>query len=202
MQQTLMQILSKSGEHLYISFISVLFGIVVAVPLGIILTRYKKTSSFIIGVASFLQTIPSLALLSIMIPFFGIGRRTAIIALFIYSLLPILRNTYTGILSVDEKYIDSAEGMGMSNLQILYYVQLPLSFSVILSGIRLSTVFVISWTTLAAYIGGGGLGDFIFTGLTLYKPSLILMGVIPVTILALVTDIVLRSVQSRYMEKI
>ncbi|EOH93714.1 ABC transporter permease [Enterococcus pallens] len=189
------EILLKLWEHFYISFSAILLGTLVAVPLGALLTRIKKGSETIINIVGFFQTIPSLALLSIMVPFLGIGKVPAIAALFLYSLLPILRNTYVGIQSVDATYLDAAKGMGMSKWQRLLQIELPLASSVIISGIKVSAVYVISWTTLAAYIGAGGLGDFIFNGLTLYRMDLIMMGTIPITLLALGTDAVLRYVE-------
>ncbi|MGM0238640.1 ABC transporter permease [Enterococcus sp. AZ103] len=191
------EILFKLWEHLYISFAAIFLGIVVAVPLGAGLTRLKKGSNTIINIVGFFQTIPSMALLSIMLPIFGIGKVPAIIALFLYSLLPILRNTYVGIQSVDAIYLDAAKGMGMSKWQQLFQIEFLLAASVIISGIKVSAVYVISWTTLAAYIGAGGLGDFIFNGLTLYRIDLIMMGTIPITLLALLTDAVLRFIESR-----
>lgn len=189
------QILIKISEHLYISGVSVFFGILVAVPLGCFLSKFKHFSTIIISVVSFLQTIPALALLSLMIPLFGVGKSPAILALFLYSLLPILRNTFVGIKSVDAIYIDAARGMGMSKLQVLLQIEIPLSLNVIISGIRISSIYVISWATLASYIGGGGLGDFIFNGLTLYKTDLLLMGAIPVTCLALFVDFLFRILE-------
>lgn len=191
------EILLKLWEHFYISFSAILLGTLVAVPLGALLTRIKKGSETIINIVGFFQTIPSLALLSIMVPFLGIGKVPAITALFLYSLLPILRNTYVGIQSVNATYLDAAKGMGMSKWQRLVQIELPLASSVIISGIKVSAVYVISWTTLAAYIGAGGLGDFIFNGLTLYRMDLIMMGTIPITLLALGTDAVLCSVEGR-----
>lgn len=199
-QQYGSEIFLKLWEHLYISFSAIILGVIVAIPLGALLTRLKKGAETIINVVGFLQTIPSLALLSLMIPIFGIGKGSAIAALFLYSLLPIVRNTYVGIQGVDPTYLDAAKGMGMSKWHRLLKVELPLSFGVILSGVKQSAVYVISWTTLAAYIGAGGLGDFIFNGLTLYRLDLILMGIIPITLLALLTDGVLRYVENRYVE--
>jgi osmoprotectant transport system permease protein len=156
----------------------------------------------VIKVVGVFQTIPSLALLSIMIPLFGIGKIPAVIALFLYSLLPILRNTYVGIKSVDATYLDAAKGMGMSQMQRLLQIELPLAMGVIMAGIRVSTVYVISWTTLAAYIGAGGLGDYIFNGLNLYRMDLVMMGTIPITLLALVSDALLkRSEQKLTMDR-
>jgi osmoprotectant transport system permease protein len=189
------EILLKTWEHLYISFSAVFFGMLVAIPLGAWLTRLKKGSEMIINIVGFFQTIPSLALLSIMVPLFGIGKIPAIVALFLYSLLPILRNTYVGLRSVNATYLDAAKGMGMSQWQRLLQIEFPLASSVIISGIKVSAVYVISWTTLAAYIGAGGLGDFIFNGLTLYRLDLIMMGTIPITLLALVTNLLLTQVE-------
>ncbi|GAB2027789.1 ABC transporter permease [Lactovum odontotermitis] len=192
------QILFKCWEHLYISLISVGLGVIFAVPLGALLAKMRHGSRLIISIVSFLQTIPALALLSLMIPLFGIGKIPAIATLFLYSLLPILRNTYTGIRSVDPIFTDTADGMGMSKFQTLILVELPLSLGVIMAGIRVSTVYVISWATLTAYIGGGGLGDFIFNGLTLYKTDLLLMGTIPVTILALSSDQIFKVLEKKF----
>lgn len=186
------EILLKFWEHFYLSFLAIFLGILVAVPLGALLTRVEKGSETIIKVVGIFQTIPSLALLSIMIPFFGIGKIPAVIALFLYSLLPILRNTYVGIKSVDATYLDAAKGMGMSQMQRLLQIELPLAMGVIMAGIRVSTVYVISWTTLASYIGAGGLGDFIFNGLNLYRMDLVMMGTIPITLLALLSDALLK----------
>ncbi len=189
------ELIFKLWEHVYISFISLALGTIVAVPLGVLLSRMKRFADVVIRIVSILQTIPSLALLSLMIPFFGIGKLPSIIALFLYSLLPILRNTYVGIKGVNPVYVDAAKGMGMTEVESIFYVELPIAYKVILSGIRLSAVYVISWTTLASYIGAGGLGDFIFNGLNLYQADLILGGAIPVTLLALIVDFLLNKVE-------
>lgn len=189
------QILFKTWEHLYISALAVSMGIIVAVPLGALLHKRGKNSGIIINFVGFFQTIPSLALLSLMIPIFGIGKPPTIAALFLYSLLPILRNTYVGLSSVNSSYLDAAKGMGLSSFQTLIKIEFPLALSVIMAGIRISSVYVISWATLASYIGGGGLGDFIFNGLTLYRTDLLLMGIIPVTILALTVDFILKKIE-------
>lgn len=185
------QMLSKSAEHLYISGIALGLGILVAVPLGILLTRLPKIASFVIGIASVLQTVPSLALLALMIPFLGVGKFPAIIALFIYSLLPILRNTFIGMKNVDRNYRDVAKGMGMTDLQSIFTVELPIAIPTIMAGIRLAAVYVIAWATLASYIGAGGLGDMIFSGLNNFQPPLIIAGTVPVILIALVTDLLL-----------
>lgn len=196
------KIIYKSLEHLGISAVALALGIVIAVPIGILLTRTKKISNIVIGIASVLQTVPSLALLAIMIPIFGVGKLPAVIALFIYSLLPILRNTYLGVSDVDENIVDAAKGMGFTSLQSLIKVEIPLAAPVIMSGIRLSGVYVISWATLASYVGAGGLGDFIFTGLNNGIANMIIMGTIPVSILALLTDFILGKVEKLVTPKI
>lgn len=196
------EILLNTGEHLYMAGVALLLGILVAVPLGIALTRSKGLAGIVIGLASILQTIPSLALLAMMIPFLGIGKVPAIVAMFIYSLLPILRNTYVGVESVDRNVKDAAKGIGMSSLESIIKVEVPLALPVMMAGIRLSAVYVIAWTTLAAYIGAGGLGDFIFNGLELYKIDLILAGTIPITILALLTDFLLGKLEDKLQPKL
>lgn len=196
-QQHGAEILSKSLEHLYISAIALIIGIAVAVPLGVLLTRFFKVATIVIGLSSALQTVPSLALLALMIPLFGVGKLPAIIALFIYSLLPILRNTYIGMKNVDWNYRDVAKGMGMTNSQSIFSVELPIAMPTIMAGIRLAAVYVIAWATLASYIGAGGLGDLIFSGLNNYQPDLIFAGTIPVTILALLADFLLGLLENR-----
>ncbi|MEI2353676.1 ABC transporter permease [Pediococcus acidilactici] len=194
-------ILSKTGQHIYISSVALALGIIVAVPLGMLLTRAPKISGAVIGLASVMQTIPALALLAIMIPIFGIGSTPAIVALFIYSLLPILRNTYLGLTSVDPALIDAAKGMGMNSFQRMWKVELQLALPVIMAGVRLSATYVIAWTALASYIGAGGLGDLIFNGLNLYRSDLILGGSIPVIILALVADFLLGKLEAKLTPK-
>lgn len=182
-------------EHIYMSLISLGLGVIVAVPLGILLSQVPKVANVVISIVSVLQTIPTLALLALMIPFLGVGKVPAIVALFIYSLLPILRNTYLGMSNVNPDLLDAAKGMGLKRMQIIRQVQLPLAVPVIMAGIRLSTVYVIAWTTLASYIGGGGLGDMIFNGLNLFRPDLILGGTIPVTILAVIVDLAMARIE-------
>ena len=186
----------KCGEHLYISAASLILGILVAIPLGILLTRKPKAAGVVMGIASVFQTIPSFALLALM-TVIGVGKKPAIVALFIYSLLPILRNTYLGIRQVPEDLIDAGKGMGMTDRQVLFDVQLPMAMPVLMNGIRLAAVYVISWATLASYIGAGGLGDYIFTGLQNYIPEMIIMGTIPVTIMALLADFLLGRLSER-----
>lgn len=191
-----MQLIDKTGQHLYISAAALFLGIIVAVPLGILLTRMKHGANTVISLAGVLQTIPAMALLAMMIPIFGIGSTPAIVALFIYSLLPILRNTYLGMEGVSPTVRDAAKGMGMTWWQSMIRAEIPLAAPVIMSGIRLSATYVIAWATLASYIGAGGLGDFIFNGLNLYRSDLILGGSIPVILLALLVDYLLGKLEN------
>ncbi|MBV7504898.1 ABC transporter permease [Bacillus sp. sid0103] len=184
-------ILQKTSEHMYLSLISVLIACVLAIPLGIFLTRQKKVANGIITIISVIQTIPSLALFGFLIPFFGIGTTPAIIALTLYSLLPILQNTYVGILDVNGALIEAGTGMGMTKGQILRMIQLPIARGVILAGIRLVVVQTISLATIATYIAAGGLGDIITRGISMVNTVTILEGAIPVSILVIVVNLLL-----------
>lgn len=178
----------KTWEHLLISFAALALGVIVAVPLGILLVRLPKVSGLVMGIAGVVQTFPSLAILAFFIPLLGIGKVPAIVALFLYSMLPILRNTYIGVKNIDGNLIEAARGMGMTTLQRTVRVELPLAVPVIMAGIRMTAVYLIGWATLASFIGGGGLGDFIFDGLNLFRPDLIIGGAVPVTLLAILLD--------------
>ena len=180
------QLLSKAVEHFYISMFALLLAIVVAVPLGILLSKTQRTANVVLTVAGVLQTIPTLAVLAIMIPIFGVGKTPAIVALFIYVLLPILNNTVLGVKNIDKNVIQAGQSMGMTKFQLMKDVEMPLALPLIISGIRLSSVYVISWATLASYVGAGGLGDLVFNGLNLYQPPMIISAAIVVTLLALV----------------
>jgi osmoprotectant transport system permease protein len=180
------QILDALGAHLFITGVSLGVGILIAVPLGILLTRYPRWAAPVIAVVSIFQTIPSLVFFAFVLPFLGIGTRPALIILSLYALLPILRNTYIGLRSVDATMIDAARGQGMTSWEILYMVELPLAAPIIVTGIRLSAVYLVSWTTIAALIGAGGLGELIFSGIDSYNVSLLLAGAIPAALLALV----------------
>ncbi len=186
----------KVWEHLQISIISLLIAVVVAVPLGIALTRSKRLAEPIIGITAVLQTIPSLAVLAFLIPFLGIGRQPAIVALIAYGLLPILRNTYTGIKEVDPALKEAATGMGMNTFRRLSKVELPLAMPVIMAGIRTSMVLIVGTTTIAALIGAGGLGELILLGIDRGgEINLILLGAIPAALLAVILDFILRIVE-------
>ncbi len=195
------QLLFKTWEHLFISFIAIFLGIIVAVPLGILLTRTPRFADKFMSLVGIVQTFPTLAVLAFFIPLFGIGKIPAIIALFLYSLLPILRNTYTGVQSLDQNLLEAGRGMGMTMWERISMVEFPMAVPVIMAGIRVSTVYLIGWATLAAYVGAGGLGDFIFDGLNLFKPEFILAGAIPTTILAMLTDYFLGRLETKLTPK-
>jgi osmoprotectant transport system permease protein len=185
------KLLQQTLIHITLSGAAVLLALLVAVPAGIILTRRQQLAEPVMTAVGLLQTIPSVALLAFMIPLVGIGTTPALLALFLYALLPILRNTYIGIRDVDPAAKEAGRGMGMTSWQMLRMVELPLAFRVIMSGIRVSTVLIIGWATLAAFVGGGGLGDTIMTGFAMVSTGHILAGGIPVTVMALLADFVL-----------
>lgn len=178
------EVMTSIVGHIQLVLISVLIGIVISIPLGIFLTRHKKLASPVLAAAGAIQTIPGLVMLGIALIVFGIGMFPALVVLSLYAILPILRNTYAGIIGVNQRYIEAARGIGMTNMQILFHVELPLSIPSIVSGIRISAVYIVSWATIAGLIGAGGLGDLIWTGLSTYKTNYILAGAIPSAILA------------------
>ncbi|WP_164668878.1 ABC transporter permease/substrate-binding protein [Virgibacillus doumboii] len=187
-------LLETIWEHLQVSLISLIIAIIIAVPLGLLLTRYKRIAEPVIGLSAIMQTIPSLAVLAFLIPFFGIGIRPAIIALTLYGLLPILRNTYTGIKEVNPALKEAATGMGMNSLKRLTKVELPIAMPVIMAGVRTSMVLIVGTTTIAALIGAGGLGELILLGIDRGADlNLILLGAIPAALLAIALDFILRG---------
>jgi osmoprotectant transport system permease protein len=189
------KLLEQTLTHIGLTFIAVLIAVSIGVPLGILISRHKRLAVPVLGGAGVMQTIPSIALLGFMIPFLGIGAKPAIAALLLYALLPIVRNTYTGITGVDDTIRDAAKGMGMTDAQLLLKVELPLAQPVILAGIRIATVISIGVATLAAYIGAGGLGEFIFGGISLNNTNMLLAGAIPAAALALLADFLLSRLQ-------
>jgi osmoprotectant transport system permease protein len=194
------EILQATRDHLILVLVSMAIAILVGVPLGMLIVGHPRLRAFALGVASILQTIPSLALFGFLIPLpflGGIGTRTAIVALVLYALLPILRNTYVGLTGVDPSILEAAEGMGMTDQQILLRVRLPLATSVILAGIRTATVITIGVATIAAAIGAGGLGTFIFRGVAMVSDAVILAGAIPAALLALLADFLLGLLERR-----
>lgn len=189
-------------EHIKISFLALIIALLIAIPLGIYLSYHKKIAEIIIGITAILQTVPSLALLGLLIPFVGIGGVPAVIALVIYALLPILRNTYTGITEVDPVYMLASRAMGMNELQQLIKIQIPLAMPVIMAGIRTATVLIIGTATLASLIGAGGLGSLILLGLDRNNNSLILLGAIPAALLAVLFDFILKKFEKADWKKI
>ena len=194
------EILTETLNHLALVAIAMVIAILIGVPLGMALVRRRALRAAALGIANVFQTIPSLALFGFLIPIpliGGIGRRTAIVALVVYALLPILRNTYVGLAGVDPAVLEAAEAMGMTDRQILWRVRLPLSLSVILAGIRTATVITVGVATIAAAIGAGGLGSFIFRGVALVSNAVILAGAIPAALLALSADLALGWAERR-----
>lgn len=188
------QIITALGQHITISVTALILGIIVAVPAGILLSVKRKAAAVALGVFGVINTIPSIVLLGVAMIFLGLGFTPAVAVLFLYSILPIMRATYTGISEVNPKYIKAAKGMGMSRLQILRMVQFPLALPAIITGIRLSAIYIISWATLSAFIGGGGLGDLIWMGLQSYNFNLVLCGAVPATLLSLLVSALLNRV--------
>ena len=194
------EILSATLDHVELVLISMVIAMFIAVPLGMFIVQRPALRAISIGVANVFQTIPSLALFGFLIPIpfiGGIGKQTAIVALVLYALLPILRNTYVGLSGIDPAVLEAAEAMGMTPAQILFRVRFPLALSIILAGIRTATIITIGIATIAAAIGAGGLGTFIFRGVALVSDSLILAGAIPAALLALIADFLLGLLERR-----
>jgi osmoprotectant transport system permease protein len=189
------EILNALMIHIRLVGISVLIGVLVSIPLGILLTRAKKAAKYVLAGVSTVQTIPGLVMLGFAMLLFGVGSRSAIIVLSLYAILPILRNTYTGITEVDKSYIEAGRGIGMTDMQILFKVELPLAASSIIGGLKLSTIYIVSWATLAGLIGAGGLGDLIWTGLSTYETLYIWSGAIPSALLAIALGLLIGVIQ-------
>jgi osmoprotectant transport system permease protein len=194
------EILAATADHLILVLIAMAFAIAIGVPLGMLIVHRKTLRNIALTLASIFQTIPSLALFGFLIPIpfiGGIGRRTAIVALVLYALLPILRNTYVGLTGIDPTVLEAAEAMGMTQSQILWRVRLPLARAVILAGIRTATIITIGVATIAAAIGAGGLGTFIFRGVAMVSDAVILAGAIPAALLAIAADLLLSQLERR-----
>jgi osmoprotectant transport system permease protein len=195
------EILQLTGEHLLLVAISTALAVLVGVPLGLALARRPRLARPVLGFAGVVQTIPSLALFGLLIPLpllGGIGARTAIVALVVYALLPILRNTYAGVRSVDPAIVEAATGLGMTTSQRLWLVELPLALPVVLAGVRIATVVSIGLATIAAAIGAGGLGVLIYRGIAIVDNRLILAGALPAALLALGADGILGWIERRW----
>lgn len=190
-------------RHLYITGLSVFLACIVAIPIGIYLVKTSQQwlQSTVFTITNIFQTIPSLAMLAIFIPLIGIGLKPAIVALFLYSLLPILRNTYAAFESIDEGIIESATGMGYNTFQRLVLIEFPLAFPYIMSGIRLTTVYIINWATLAALIGAGGLGQLIIGGMAVNNKPLILAAALLAMVLALGVDFVFARIEKTFFKR-
>jgi osmoprotectant transport system permease protein len=186
------QIFQQILEHLWLVGISTLLAVVIGIPLGILITRLPKLNKPVLGVANIIQTVPSLALFGFLLPAPWIGERAdrlAILALTLYALLPLIRNTYAGIQGVDRAVLEAGRGMGLTDRQLLFQVELPLAVGVIIAGVRVATVISVGLATIAAAIGAGGLGEFIFRGLAMVSNQVILAGAIPAALLALLADV-------------
>jgi osmoprotectant transport system permease protein len=194
------EILQRGIEHLVLVGISIGLATLIGIPLGIMITRKAFLRQPILGIANILQTIPSLALFGLLIPvpiIGGIGPTPAIVALTLYSFLPIIRNTYTGITGVDSSVREAGRGMGMSDWELLVQVELPLAINVILAGVRVATVIAIGIATIAAAIGAGGLGVFIFRGIAVVNNQLILAGAVPAAVIAFIADFAISLLEKR-----
>jgi len=198
--QNRLEIATLTGEHLWIVSISTLLAVAVGVPLGILITRKPVLRKPVIAIANIIQTVPSLALFGFLLPTPWFGERAgrlAILALTLYALLPMIRNTYAGIAGVDRAIVEAARGMGLTDWQLLYKVELPLAASVILAGIRIAVVISIGLATIAAAIGAGGLGELIFRGLAMVNNAVILAGAIPAALMALLADVLIGRLERR-----
>lgn len=194
------EILGATLDHMTLVLIAMVIAIAISLPLGMLIVQHRRLRSLALGIASVFQTIPSLALFGFLIPIpfiGGIGRRTAIVALVLYALLPILRNTYVGLTGIDPAILEAAEAMGMTSTQILLRVRFPLALSIILAGIRTATVITIGVATIAAAIGAGGLGTFIFRGVAMVSDAVILAGAIPAALLAILADVLIGLLERR-----
>jgi osmoprotectant transport system permease protein len=194
-------ILDKVGEHLYLAGAAVLLACAVGIPVGFLITNNKKVASIVVGIANTIQTIPSLALFAFAISIFGIGADNAIFALFLYALLPIIKNTLIGIRNVSPTMIEAARGMGMSRMQIMFQVEVPLAISVIMGGVRIATVTAIGIATIATLIGAGGLGQLIYQGIGMMNYEMIFAGAICSAALALLADFLLGLVEKKLTSK-
>jgi osmoprotectant transport system permease protein len=200
MLQNHTEVLELTLEHLKLVGISTLLAVLIGIPLGILITRWPSLNKPVLGGANIIQTIPSLALFGFLLPAPWIGARAdrlAILALALYALLPLIRNTYAGIQGVDRAIVEAGRGMGMTDHQLLFQVELPLALGVIIAGVRIATVISVGLATIAAAIGAGGLGEYIFRGLAMVNNQVILAGAIPAAVMALLADVSLGWLEKR-----
>lgn len=194
-----MYVLEQFMSHFFISVYGVLLAALIGIPIGIIIAKTSKLAQPIMTLANIIQTIPALALMAMLMLVFGLGKTTVIITVFLYSLLPIIKNTYTGILSIDKSLTDAGRGMGMTRKQVLYMIELPLSLSIIITGIRIALVVAIGITAIGAFIGAGGLGDIIIRGTNATDgTAIILAGAIPTALMAIIVDVLLGWLERRF----
>lgn len=197
-QQNGMYLLSQFFRQLLMTSYGVVFAIIMAVPLGFFIAHKRKTSSFIIGLANIIQTVPNLALLSVVMLVMGLGPNLVVFTIFLYSILPILRNTYTGVITVDDTMVDVGKGMGMTPWQVIYKVELPLALSVIMGGIRNAFITGIGISTIGTFVGAGGLGDVLQRGVNASDgTSLIIAAVIPISLMSILADWLLGLIEKR-----
>lgn len=200
MLQNHTEVLELTLEHLWLVGISTLLAVLIGIPLGILITRWPALNKPVLGGANIIQTIPSLALFGFLLPAPWIGARAdrlAILALTLYALLPLIRNTYTGIRGVDPAVVEAGRGMGLTDRQLLFQVELPLALGVIIAGVRVATVISVGLATIAAAIGAGGLGEYIFRGLAMVNNQVILAGAVPAAVMALLADVSLGWLEKR-----
>ena len=200
LNQNRFELFQLTVEHVWLVGVSMFFAVLVGIPLGILVSRWPALNRPVIGGANIIQTIPSLALFGFLLPAPWFGERAdrmAILALSLYALLPLIRNTYAGITGVDRSIVEAARGMGLTDRQLLFQVQLPLALGVIIAGVRVATVISVGLATIAAAIGAGGLGEYIFRGLAMVSNQVILAGAIPAALLALLADFTLGQLEKR-----
>ncbi|MDD4436656.1 MAG: ABC transporter permease [Tissierellia bacterium] len=190
-------ILNLTWEHLLMILIAMVISVALGVLLGILITYNEKAARLVLNVAEILMTIPSLALFAILIPIFHIGVTPAIIGLVLYTQLPIIRNVYTGINNIDSSIIESAKGMGMSELKIMFKIKLPISFSVLIAGVRTAVVMGVGMGAIASYVGAGGLGDYIFQGIQRTNDKMVIIGAVMVSLMAIIADRLLYLIQKK-----
>ncbi|MGO0942308.1 ABC transporter permease, partial [Clostridioides difficile] len=182
-------------QHMSLTVTSILIAIIVGVPLGIIISRISSLRKFVLGFVNLVQAVPSMALLGLLVPILGIGSKPAIFMVVVYSLLPIVKNTYIGITSIDPVVLESAKGIGLTRNQTLFKIQFPLALPIIMGGVRISAVTAVGLMTLAAFIGAGGLGYLVFSGVQTVNNNMILAGAIPSCIIALLVDYLFSKIE-------
>ena len=197
-QENGLYVFNQFLNHFLISIYGVLLAALIGIPLGILISKYGKLSSVVITLANIIQTIPALALMAILMLVLGLGKTTVIVTVFFYSLLPIIKNTYVGITTINKSVTDAGRGMGMTKIQVLYMIELPLSLSVIITGIRIALVVAIGITAIGAFIGAGGLGDIIIRGTNATDgTAIILAGALPTALMAILSDVILGIIERR-----